>query len=243
MLPYVATDPKAQANQTLVVLEQLFEKWMEYQILIDPRPFYDPDKDGKATDSNTGQSAYHVLKFTAPNTNDWHLDNKDSTVTGDIVIHRYWPNLTDALGAPVAPDVEMWYASETTRAKAFKKAAAEVDGMIASIKASPLYTAGPKITIYGPTNGIAQEQNNPLYDLIPAMEYVISYNPPLEQCLQRTGFDYPESGYPLRPVVLNSNLTGPLYEYYLGYIPYIDDYADQTDHFAFPGTPSKPLNP
>ncbi|GHV80002.1 hypothetical protein AGMMS49944_17930 [Spirochaetia bacterium] len=230
-LPFVEVDPIAVEKTTFAVLEQLYEKWSEYTSLIDPKPFYDKDKDGTAAGGPITSDPYEVFVYERTTDIIGHLNNANPTDNGPIVIHRYWPKL-------MKPTVAMWYYAVATRKMAFKKAAAEIEGMIDSIKAHPLYTAGPKMTVHDNT-GVAIVVDNPLYNLVPKMEEVIAFNPPLELCVQRSGFDIPGSGL-FRKVTLPTDRTGPLYEYYLGYVPYLGDYLDQNDHFAFPGTTYKP---
>ncbi|GHV74701.1 hypothetical protein AGMMS49940_20030 [Spirochaetia bacterium] len=224
LLPYVSKDPEDDVRG---ILDDVLEKWGEYASLIDPVPFYDKDGDGKATaeDGTMGFGVYDVL---IPQGSELCLDNTDPDDNGNIVIHRYWPKLEDVSEVtPEAITVEVWYAAEGMRKKAFKNAVTEIEGMIASIKASPLYTT--------------QELPNPLHYLVEAMEEVISYNPPLAECEQRDRFDTTRNGT-RGSVVINTDLvmTGPLYEYYLGYVPYREDYVVETGPFSFPDTPVKP---
>ncbi|GHU99896.1 hypothetical protein FACS189483_09620 [Spirochaetia bacterium] len=225
ILPYRAKDPKAEVKEIFAALEQALAKWREYTILIDPLPFYDKVGDGKAlTTSNRDVLLDRGGQFL--------LDNSNPNTNGKIVIHRYWPKLTDTSGTPLDLDVPMWYALKATRAKAFKKVAAEIEGMMAAIEASRFY-AEETFTVTDDVTGVETEKPNPLKALYDAMETCISWNPLLEDCVQLTEFDVSGNG---TSVTLTSGTSGPLYEYYLGKVPYFEDYVDQTQNFSFPGT-------
>ncbi|GHU89948.1 hypothetical protein FACS189476_09530 [Spirochaetia bacterium] len=123
--------------------------------------------------------------------------------TAPIVIHRYWP-------ADI-PTRTAWNADAVVeiRQAAFKKAVADIEAMIAAIDASP-FSGEPS-----------------LQDIRNAMENVISYNPPLEDCRPREGIIW--SGG-----TANFDQTEFLYEYYLGYIPAPGEYAQSGGPLPFP---------
>ncbi|GHV74702.1 hypothetical protein AGMMS49940_20040 [Spirochaetia bacterium] len=230
ILPYTTLNPVYEKRASIASLDIAREKWEEYTSLIDPLPFYDKGV--------TNPNPYEVISQAEGLDNQWLLDNRNPAANGNIVIHRYWPKIVD-----VEPTVAVWYAAVATRARAFKKAAAEIEGMMAAIRASPFYAGDTATGTFMDTGntGVLVEVPNPLRQLYDSMAKFIAYNPPLEQCVQRDRFDLSvQNGFYNRRVVLNPLVTGPLYEYYLGYVPYLGDYLDQTVHFSFPGTTRKP---
>ncbi|GHU60373.1 hypothetical protein FACS1894121_0210 [Bacteroidia bacterium] len=224
-------------QQLLDLLNQAKEKHQEYQRLIEPEPFYDADGDGlrpAGSDDGTSLGGDPYLVFIPSNN---RLDNRNPSLRpagdGPIVINRYWPKIFDASGNAILPDVATWYAQIETRKKAFKQAATEIEAMMAAIKASPLYAMTFRVTDVA---GVPLEVN-PIKTLYDNMGQNISHNPPLEQCQQLMQFDVSGSR-----VTLTSGVSGFLYEYYLGYVPWLGDYEDQAAgaSFAFPGTKTKP---
>ncbi|GHV76380.1 hypothetical protein AGMMS49942_12010 [Spirochaetia bacterium] len=187
------------------VTQGALDTWREYIRVIDPRPFYDK--------SGTGLAPVEGAPFEVFNSGG-KLDNGNPSGNGNIVIHRYWPK--DAAGNMVTPNRIAWLGAVTARAAAFKKAAGEIEGMLAAIEKSPLYTKG----------------SEPLRALHEAMANAISHNPPEGQCVQRTMFSVVGGGTK-GVAVLPDGVSGFLYEYYLGHVPDSSGYVN-TAPLAFP---------
>ncbi|GHU84062.1 hypothetical protein FACS189473_0270 [Spirochaetia bacterium] len=234
LLPYTTVDPKAEVKEIIATLSQAHDVWAEYVDFIDPKPFWDPDGNGKAQIDGVPMMSSEPYNVFVNVNSVFKLDNDPAQ--GPLIIRRYWPTVTDGAGMPMTPDVAVWYASEEARKKAFKKAAAEVEDMLAAIKGSYFY-ARETFTVTGNT-GEEMEVPNPLRTYYDDMARVISHNPPLEDCKQLRTFD--TEGGVSHAVTLRPGVSGILYEYYLGYVPYREDYKNPNDHFSFPGTPPKP---
>ncbi|GHU60371.1 hypothetical protein FACS1894121_0200 [Bacteroidia bacterium] len=236
-------DIRAMQNIT-AACEYAFLEWWKYLRRIDPVPFYDTDNDGAGPPRGVGSAVEEWEVISISQYGIPQLDNQSPSLPsngdGPIVIHRYLPKQTDASGNPVSLTHYLWLKSEDIRAKAFKEHVAEIESVMAEIKASPLYSS--PYTATNAQTGVVGE--HPIRALYNSMADVISYNPPLEDCKQRAQFDILTSGTK-REVILTlmPKVTGFLYEYYMGYIPYKEDYYIDTGPFAFPWTTNKPTGP
>jgi uncharacterized protein YjdB len=184
-----STDSEADA---VPAVYQVFDTWLEYKKLLNPLPFYDMDGDG------VWKSEKSLYVFIDSGNGVMKLNNTDPDINGPIIINRYWPES--------ASTVFDWQNSEVIRANAFKKAVAEIETMMAAITKSPLYE-------------LKDPDNNgsvPLQSTYNSMADFITYGP--STYTTRTDFSYELMGNELKAKI-DPAVTGPLYEYYLGYVP------------------------
>jgi hypothetical protein len=191
--------------EAVEAIKQVRDTWMQYTALINPLPFYDADGDGVPKND----SYFKLFKISADGVK---LLNTDPGTNGSIIINRYWPE--------TASTVFEWRLLEVIRANAFKTAVKEIETMMADIEGSPLYN------LEDPENGIALLQTTSA-----SMGGFIAYNPPT--CTTRTAFSLETGGFGNKKAVINPDVTGPLYEYYLGYVPASGDYENPSP-LAFP---------
>ncbi|GHU91543.1 hypothetical protein FACS189476_12220 [Spirochaetia bacterium] len=227
-------DGRYITQETIVAaLEQTFEEWVRYTRLINPLPFYDFDGDGLVSYGYEPQGDIPPFSVAFNDgVSGFKLDNTDPDNV--IVLHRYWPNVIDAAtGIPVSPSRITWLGTEAARIIAFKKAVAEIEAMIASIETSPLYGSRTFIITDDFGRG-GVEVPNPLMLLYDAMGEFIAFNPPLEECGQRDGFDWIDEADGRKTAIFAQGLSGPLYEYFLGYAPHPSDYRNPAGPLALP---------
>ncbi|GHU18021.1 hypothetical protein FACS1894163_09600 [Spirochaetia bacterium] len=199
-------------------LDQAYNEWENYTRLINPLPFYDKVGDGKVPE-NQDDPAFVVFLNRGSG---WKLDN--SGANGNIVIRRYWPPIKDAsTGQLKTPTRTEWLeqANIDTRKAAFKKAAGEIEAMIANIETSPFYNTG--LPAYAS-----------LMKLHTKMVEWISYNPAPAQCIQRMEFSVAPVETTTGAARLPTGTSGPLYEYYLGHAPPPTEYTTNSGQFALP---------
>jgi hypothetical protein len=196
------------------VLLGVYDTWLEYKELIQPLPYY------KGIEGLQGFVPLRVFNSAGK------LDNTVATAVkgqyGYPIIHRYWPKpaASDAWTEPKTRGE--WLATEAVRVKAFKEDVKQLTAMMRDIKASPFY----KDEFF----------ESRLQNLYAEMADLIYYNPPETECKQREIINRIDiAGDPRKKSYLDPNVTGYLYEYYLGHAPPSSEYAASAP-LAFPET-------
>ena len=192
VLPY--NDPS-----NIEALKAALATWQEYTRRIDPRPFYDkgtgmPVADDFAVYSSVGFGEYYL----------------DNTSGKSIVLHRYRTELGDIAAT--------WDSGPALKARktVFLKNVADIEGMMATIAASPYYADTEQVP-------------NPLRALYDAMAEWIDYSQEEAAVLPEILLDAYDTE---RGIGFIGSDSGWLYEYYFGYIPDFLDYVKDTEPFA-----------
>jgi hypothetical protein len=200
-------DYPLDSPENIEALNDALDVWMEYETLADPLPGYKKPGEGKTT-----SGVFSGGK----------LDNRYAAISanGRLILPRYWPRSYLDRPVPVTPTIETWMSNHEQRATDFQHAVQAIQDLIEDIKASPLYG------LVDPEAGFA-----PLKTLQARMEAYIAY--PDTELHDRTEFDIPPGGNGAGFV--DSTKSGPLFEYYFGFIPPNDGtwYLNAGGPFAF----------
>jgi hypothetical protein len=193
--------------ENIAALNDALAVWIEYETLTDPLPGYKKPGEGKTT-----SGVFSGGK----------LDNSSAAINanGRLILPRYWPRSYLDRPIPVTPTIETWKSNRPQRAADFQSAVQDIQDMIDAIEASPLYE------LEDPAAGFA-----PLKKLHERMEAYSAY--PDTELKDRTEFDIPPGGNGAGFV--DTTKSGPLFEYYFGFIPSNDGtwYLNAGGPFAF----------
>jgi hypothetical protein len=141
--------------------------------------------------------------------------------TKKIVVNRCWPQ--SLIGTTLTR--ADWIAARAEREKEFKQAVKDIEAMMASIEKSPLYEF--------------EVNNEPLLvKLHDSMAEVIAFPADVETfaCEDRDRWaksDLDDSGGQIK-YKLDTVRTGPLFEYFFGYVPLDTDYISPKGQLSFP---------
>jgi hypothetical protein len=198
MPPTKILSPNAEypldSPENIAALNDALAVWREYETRTDPLPGYKlPGVEGKTTDGVFREGL---------------LDNSPAALSDGrrLIIPRYWPRSYVDRPIPVTPTRETWMSNHEQRAADFLKARQAILDMIVLIVASPLYE------VVDPATGSA-----PLQTLQARMEAYIDYPNVL---YDREYFDIAADGV---SGTIDTAQSGPLFEYYFGYIPANDE--------------------
>jgi hypothetical protein len=201
---YDYTEPLDSA-ENITALQAASTKWGEYKNLLEARPFYPPRPPlpwvgglgGLGGSSNTFDVWYE------PSTGVYKLDNNPGMM--QLVIQRFW---LPAWGTLTTAN---WAAHRADRVAAFKKARAQIETLMATVKASPFYdVVAPNTKEYLHDLHDAMEQ----FIRVPASGLYTDYGPWTAGNLASSGSSRYTTKLP----------SYPLYELYFGHIPEREEY-------------------
>jgi hypothetical protein len=211
----LSAKPVYDEEVTADAIEAVYNEWQRFEKLIDPRPHFKP-----AEDADVKDDLDLVCWVFQGGGGGWVLNNENEP----IVINRYWlPSLIES-----EEDLTQaaWLESREDREEAFKQAVKDIRTMQAAIAKSPLYEF--------------EVNGEPLLDMLHGrMETLIAFPEDLENPLiydnrprwAITDFDTSEGE---TKFIYAENQTGPLYEYFFGYVPIETDYYKSDGPKAFP---------
>jgi hypothetical protein len=200
-------------------ITEVYETWLLYEKKINPLPHYAPADEDEELDF----AVYDETSLP------WMLDNSDATKK--IVINRCWPQslIKEINAGTKQPTRDAWLGSTAERVEEFKQAVKGIKGMMAAIEKSPLY----EFEVDGEPLLKSLHERMAEFIAFPSdpEDYPDYANRPLWVDLEREAMkqgQYYNNDPNLGPQ------TGPLYEFFFGYVPAPGDYT-RPHGIVFPG--------